>query len=154
MLKLAYFLKNIKTSRVNNSRILKIKNAKFSCYYFYMNTGIQRDFQICISVPLKELRKYKIKIFLCPTQKICEHSHHLYILSQLTFIHFVIKYTFCLIKPTMWIQKNKFVSNEQYLFSRLFSRVAKNSKTVETVPKVQQRMQQIFSSFLKKKKSH
>ena len=39
-------------SRANNSRILRIKNAKFSEYCFYMNTNIQGDFQICISVPL------------------------------------------------------------------------------------------------------
>ena len=31
-----------------------IQNAKFSGYYFYMNTNLWRDFQICISVPLKE----------------------------------------------------------------------------------------------------
>ena len=37
--------------RVNNSRILKIKNAKFSGHYFYMNLNIYGDFQICISVP-------------------------------------------------------------------------------------------------------
>ena len=30
-----------------------IKNAKFSGYYFYMNTSLQGDFQICLSVPLK-----------------------------------------------------------------------------------------------------
>ena len=29
-----------------------IKNAKFSGYYFYMNSNIWWDFQICISVPL------------------------------------------------------------------------------------------------------
>ena len=34
-----------------------IKNAKFSGYYFYMNTNIQRYFQICISLPLK--KKYR-----------------------------------------------------------------------------------------------
>ena len=50
---LAYFLRKIQTLRVNNSRILTIKNAKFSGYYFYMNLNIQGDFQICISVPLK-----------------------------------------------------------------------------------------------------
>ena len=37
MLKLAYFLTKIQTSRVNNSRILRIKNAKFSGFYIYMN---------------------------------------------------------------------------------------------------------------------
>ena len=42
----------MQTIRVNNLRILSIKNAKFSGYYFYMNLNIQRNFQICISVPL------------------------------------------------------------------------------------------------------
>ena len=32
-----------------------IKNAKFSGYYFDMNLNIWEDFQICISVPLREL---------------------------------------------------------------------------------------------------
>ena len=38
--KLAYSLRNLQTSRANNSRILRIKNAKFSGYCFYMNTNI------------------------------------------------------------------------------------------------------------------
>ena len=50
--KLAYFLSKIQILRVNNSRILTIKNAKFSSYYFYMNLNLWRDFQFCISVPL------------------------------------------------------------------------------------------------------
>ena len=49
MLKLAYFLRKIQTLRVNNSRILTIKNSKFLGYYFYMNLNIWGDFQICIS---------------------------------------------------------------------------------------------------------
>ena len=36
----------------NFSRILSINNAKFSGYYFYINTNIQVDFQICVRVPL------------------------------------------------------------------------------------------------------
>ena len=52
--KLAYFLKILQTSRGNNSRILRIQNAKFSGYWFSMNTSIQGYFQICISVPLKK----------------------------------------------------------------------------------------------------
>ena len=40
------------TLRVNNLRILGVKNAKFSGYYYHMNINIQRIFQICISVPL------------------------------------------------------------------------------------------------------
>ena len=39
--------------RANNSRILRIYNAKFSGYYFYMNTNNWRDFQICISLSLR-----------------------------------------------------------------------------------------------------
>ena len=34
-------------------RILTIKNAKFSEYYFYMNLNVWGDSQICISVPLR-----------------------------------------------------------------------------------------------------
>ena len=55
--KLVYFLRKTQTLRVNNSRILTIKNAKFSGYYFYINLSILTDFQIYISVPLIELEK-------------------------------------------------------------------------------------------------
>ena len=37
----------VQTLRVNNSKILRIQNAKFSGYCFYMNTKKWRDFQIC-----------------------------------------------------------------------------------------------------------
>ena len=47
------FLRNLQTLQANNSRILRIKNAKFSGYCFYMNTKIKEDFQICIGVTLK-----------------------------------------------------------------------------------------------------
>ena len=40
MLKLAYFLENLQTSRENNSRILRIKDAKFLGYCFYMKAHI------------------------------------------------------------------------------------------------------------------
>ena len=53
MLKISLLFKKIKTLRVNNSRILQIKNAKFSGYYFYINLNTYGDFQFCISVPLK-----------------------------------------------------------------------------------------------------
>ena len=36
----AYILRNLQTLRVNNSRILRIKNAKFLEYCFYMDTNI------------------------------------------------------------------------------------------------------------------
>ena len=38
---------------VSNSRILRVKNKNFSGYYFYINTNIQADFQICITVALR-----------------------------------------------------------------------------------------------------
>ena len=48
-----YKHRKVQILRVNNSRILTIKNAKFPGYYFYMIYGIYRQiFQICISVPL------------------------------------------------------------------------------------------------------
>ena len=43
----------MQTLRVNNSRILTIKNAEFSGYYFLTNLNIWEDFQICISVLLR-----------------------------------------------------------------------------------------------------
>ena len=50
-----FFLRNTQTLRVNNSRILRIKNTKFLGYCFYITTNVQGDFQICISVPLTQL---------------------------------------------------------------------------------------------------
>ena len=47
-------LRNLQTLRANNSRTLRIENVKFSGHCFYMNINIYRDFQICISVPLKD----------------------------------------------------------------------------------------------------
>ena len=40
------------TPRGNNSRILRIRNARFSGYCFHVITNIQVDSQICISVSL------------------------------------------------------------------------------------------------------
>ena len=42
----------ILTPRGNNSRILRIRNARFSGYCFHVMTNIQVDSQICISVSL------------------------------------------------------------------------------------------------------
>ena len=59
MLKISLLFKKFKK---NNSRILRIKNAKFSGY-FYMNTNILGDFQICISAPLNPFQRC-VKDFL------------------------------------------------------------------------------------------
>ena len=56
MLKIAYFLRKIQTSRVNNLRNPGIKNVKFSGYCCYMNPNIYWNFQICIRVPLMVLQ--------------------------------------------------------------------------------------------------
>ena len=40
MLKVAYFLRKIQTLRVNNLRNPRTKNAKFSEYYFHLNTSM------------------------------------------------------------------------------------------------------------------
>ena len=53
-LKVVYFLRKTQTSRVNNSRILRFKNATFSECSFHIEPSILWKFQICISVPLKE----------------------------------------------------------------------------------------------------
>ena len=56
MLKLAYLkLRNLQTLRENTSRIVRIKDAKFSGYCFYMNTNIWGDFKICIWCTFKKL---------------------------------------------------------------------------------------------------
>ena len=52
MLKISLLFKKKTNFRGNNSRILTVKNAKFSGHYFYMNSNIWCDFQICITVPL------------------------------------------------------------------------------------------------------
>ena len=51
-LKSSLFLTKIQSLRMNHSRIISIRNAKFSGYYFCMNQNMKVDFQICNSVPL------------------------------------------------------------------------------------------------------
>ena len=57
--KVTYFSRKIQVFWVNNSRILRIKNAKLSGYSFHMNPNIQWNFQICIIVPLNFSGKAK-----------------------------------------------------------------------------------------------
>ena len=55
-------------SKINNSIILGIKNAKFRRQWFYTyehkHTNIWKYFQICISVPLHLRRKMPLWVFL------------------------------------------------------------------------------------------
>ena len=62
-LKAAYFLRKIQTSRANNSRILRIQNAKFS-YCFYMKQTYGEIFKSA----LVYLKLYLLKIYETPTQ--------------------------------------------------------------------------------------
>ena len=55
----------VQTLRVNNSKILRIQNAKFSGYCFYMNTKKWRDFQICTSVHLRRAVKILVQEVMC-----------------------------------------------------------------------------------------
>ena len=52
MLKSSLLFKKTQTSPVNNSRIVRIKYAQFSGYYFHTDFNIKGNFQICVSVPL------------------------------------------------------------------------------------------------------
>ena len=68
---------------VNNSRIVWIKNTKFSGYYFYINTDIYRDFQICISVPVITVKvKYVVASSLLQTLSMCFLDVYMPLLSQ------------------------------------------------------------------------
>ena len=60
---MAYFLRKTQNLRVNNSRIPRTKKTKFSEYHFYLNTIINEDFQICISVPLNSVNFCIVLIF-------------------------------------------------------------------------------------------
>ena len=64
-----YFLRKIQTSPVNNSKIPRFKIAKFLGHCFYMKPSIQCNFQICISVPLREIDFQQGKNFMEGTRK-------------------------------------------------------------------------------------
>ena len=66
--KFAYFLRNLETSRANNSRILMIKVKKFSGSCFYLNTNIYGNFQMYISVPLTNAESHNLKFSLAIRQ--------------------------------------------------------------------------------------
>ena len=53
MLKISLLFKESTNFTGKNSKVLKIKNAKLSEYYFYINLNVWGGFEICISVPLR-----------------------------------------------------------------------------------------------------
>ena len=71
MLKISLLFKKNTNFTVNNSRILTIKNAKFSGYFVYMNLNTWKDFQICISVPSK---KTLAQVFSCEFFEISKNT--------------------------------------------------------------------------------
>ena len=73
MLKISLIFKKFTNFTTNNSKILRIKNAKFSGYLFYVKTNIYGDFQICISVPLSSIS------FCCTVNFCCRYSFPLII---------------------------------------------------------------------------
>ena len=60
MLKITFFLGNLQISRADNTKSFRIKNAKCS---FILTLIMQRDFQVCLSVPLRAFHfKYMQKL--------------------------------------------------------------------------------------------
>ena len=89
---------------MNNSRILRTKNAKFSGYYFYLKTNVQGDFQICIRVPLK-LKEIKLSETKLPNFSLVSirYSIEKYVPTNMSLIYgksisftlgLTVKYTF------------------------------------------------------------
>ena len=74
-LKSSLLFRKIQTLGVKNLRTLRIQNAKFSGHYFYMYTNIRRDFQICISVPLKTNETHVSWHVLCDLCLLMQITH-------------------------------------------------------------------------------
>ena len=51
------FLRKTKTSRANNSKILRIRNETFSQHFFSMNTNTQIDFELYFRILLKQIQE-------------------------------------------------------------------------------------------------
>ena len=62
--KVTYFLRKIQTSWLNYSRILWIKNAKFSGYWSYMSLNIHGNIHSCTLKNWRCLQTKKIKVIL------------------------------------------------------------------------------------------
>ena len=77
---------------------------------------------------LKELQNYERKLLLCPPQKQAK--------TQSTFLSAVFhnKVTVCYIKSNTYIQKTKFTSHKEYLFSLLPSRNARKTHADQSIP--------------------
>ena len=70
---------------MNNSIILRVKNAKLSGFCFYMNLNTLGDFQICISVPLSS---YIAKDSLSAVLNIKANIYSITLTLYVDFIYF------------------------------------------------------------------
>ena len=59
MFKISLLL-SLQTSRVNNSKILRIKNAKFSVYCFYMNINMKEILICMLSACMQTVIRFSI----------------------------------------------------------------------------------------------
>ena len=101
--KVAYFLRKIETS-VNNSRVIKIKNPKFSRYCFHLNPNILWNFQICISVHLMITKFYHFLICIrAPLMMIKFYRHYLICKYNFTCSLFWATYYATNDKKIIWI---------------------------------------------------
>ena len=71
MLKISLLLKKLTNFTGKLREKSRCKYAKFSGYWFYMNTTLEGDFQICVCVPLN------YKIILIKSIIICILMNHL-----------------------------------------------------------------------------
>ena len=65
MLKLLNFLRNLQTSQANNSIILRIKNAKFSGYCYYMNPNLHYCIFKCSQIFVSYRKIFTSVSFIC-----------------------------------------------------------------------------------------
>ena len=113
--KVAYFSRKIQVFWVNNSRILRIKNAKLSGYSFHMNPNIQWNFQICIIVPLNFSGKAKYNEEMSNTESLWREH-----LRKISYAKCLFSYSFSF-WPTI------FFFFTQYL-ERLWKKTHRSSK--------------------------
>ena len=86
--------------------------------------------KILNTLNLKELRNYKRKLYFYPSQKQMKTQ------AKFQTAVFYNKFTLYHIKPNIYIQKSKFASHKQYLFSLLTTRNAKKTQTDQSIPHV------------------
>ena len=95
-------------------RILTIKNAKLSGYYFYANLNIWGDFQICISVPLTSSQKQTVIKMLLKKDK---DKRFIKIISKVLSTRIKNVLPFLITSSQTAYVKNRFISESGRLIS-------------------------------------